>query len=259
MSRFFHTSVRPRLKRIIRRIGIKSSRARQAKEIPPDFDEQTRRILGAVSEYTLTGHERVQALVNAVRYVVANNIEGDFVECGVWRGGSSMAVALALKELHEERRHLYLYDTYEGMSAPTEKDVALDGNAANATFANRQSSEDSSDWCRSPIDEVQANLASTGYPMDKMHFVKGKVEDTIPGQMPAGAIAILRLDTDWYESTRHELLHLYPRLVRSGVLIIDDYGHWAGARKAVDEYIAQQKLCLLLNRVDYTARIAIKQ
>jgi hypothetical protein len=71
-------------------------------------------------------------------------------------------------------------------------------------------------------------------------------------------IAVLRLDTDFYESTRHELRHLYPRLVHGGVLIIDDYGHWAGARKAVDEYIAEEGIRLLLNRIDYTGRIAIK-
>jgi hypothetical protein len=144
------------------------------------------------------------------------------------------------------------------MNAPTEHDVALVGKRADATFADRQLSADSSEWCRSPLEEVERNLASTGYPRDKLHFIKGKVEETLPSQMPRGPIAILRLDTDWYESTRHELLHLYPRLVRGGVLVIDDYGHWAGARKAVDDYIAEHKLCLLLNRVDYTARIAVK-
>ena len=91
-----------------------------------------------------------------------------------------------------------------------------------------------------------------------MHIIKGKVEDSIPGQIPAGPIAILRLDTDWYESTRHEMLHLYPRLIQKGVLILDDYGHWAGAKKAVDEYIAEHSLCLLLNRIDFSARVAVK-
>lgn len=255
---FYRRTVSPRLKRFARKIGIESSRARRARSLPPDFDEPTKRVIAAVLEFTMTGPERLQALVNAARYVVANGIEGDFVECGVWRGGSSMAVALTLKELGDEGRHLYLYDTYEGMNAPTEHDVTFAGERADATFADRRLSEDSSLWCRSPLEEVEKNLTSTGYPRDRLHFIKGKVEDTIPGRMPDGPIAILRLDTDWYESTRHELLHLYPRLVRGGVLVIDDYGHWAGARKAVDEYIAEHKLCLLLNRVDYTARIAVK-
>ena len=255
---FYRQTVRPKLKRLARSLGIESSRARRARSLPADFDEPTRRVIAAVNEYTMTGPERVQALVNAARYIVANGIEGDFVECGVWRGGSSMAVALTFKELGDVGRELYLYDTYEGMNAPTEHDVELDGKRADVTFADRRLSDDSSDWCRSPLDEVEQNLASTGYPRAKLHFVKGKVEDTIPAEMPNGAIALLRLDTDWYESTRHELEHLYPRLVRGGVLVIDDYGHWAGARKAVDDYIAEHKLCLLLNRVDYTARIAVK-
>ncbi len=255
---FYRHTVRPKLERLARTIGIESSRARRARSLPADFDEPTRRAIAAVSEYTMTSPERVQALVNAARYVVANGIEGDFVECGVWRGGSSMAVALTFKELGDVSRHLYLYDTYEGMNAPTEHDVTLDGERADATFADRRLSDDASDWCRSPLDDVEQNLAKTGYPRAKLHFVKGKVEETIPAEMPNGPIALLRLDTDWYESTRHELEHLYPRLVRGGVLIIDDYGHWAGARKAVDDYIAEQKLCLLLNRVDYTARIAVK-
>lgn len=258
VSNFFYTKVRPKFKRVVRAIGVKPRQSRPVKHMPADFDEQTTRIVNAVNEYTMTSPERIQALVNAVHYVVANNIEGDFVECGVWRGGSMMAAALTLKDLGDQRRSLYLYDTYEGMSAPTAEDVGSDGQIAHKKFSNRKLSEDTSDWCRSPIDEVKNNLASTGYPADNMHFIKGKVEDVIPGQMPAGPIAILRLDTDWYESTRHEMVHLYPRLVKNGVLIIDDYGDWQGAKKAIDEYIAEHNLCLLLNRVDHTGRVAIK-
>jgi O-methyltransferase len=254
---FYRTMVRPRLKQVAISLGLKRSRTDKAR-IPPDFDDQTRRLFLAVAEYTMTGPERVAALVNAVRYVVANGVEGDFVECGVWRGGSAMAAALVLKELGDERRHLYLYDTFEGMSAPTDADVAIDGKPAAPKFADRKLGEDSSDWCRSPLDDVRRNLDSTGYPAANLHFIKGKVEATLPDEMPRGAIAILRLDTDWYESTRHELTHLYPRLVRGGVLIIDDYGHWLGARKAVDEFLAETRQPLLLNRVDDTARIAVK-
>jgi len=76
--------------------------------MPEDFDEQMALIVDTVNEYTMTSPERIHALVDAVRYVVANNIEGDFVECGVWRGGSMMAVALTLKGLGDKRRNLYL-------------------------------------------------------------------------------------------------------------------------------------------------------
>ena len=257
MSNFFYTRVRPRLKNLQSAMGIKRTRERTVR-LPPDFDELTTRIFNAVNPYTMTSPERVAALVEAVRYVVANGIPGDFVECGVWRGGSSMAAALALKELGDESRELWLYDTYEGMSAPTEEDVDISGQTADRKFTQRQLTDDSSEWCRSPIDDVRQNLQSTGYPADKVHFIKGKVQDTIPGQVPAGAVAILRLDTDWYESTRHELTHLFPLLVKSGVLILDDYGYWQGARKAVDEYFAAHDIRPLMGRVDFAGRVILK-
>mgnify|MGYP001547072112 FL=1 len=257
MSNFFYTRVRPRIKNFTSAIGIKRKRERAVK-LPPDFDELTTRIFNTVNPYTMTSPERVAALVEAVRYVVANRIPGDFVECGVWRGGSSMAAALALKELGDVSRELWLYDTYEGMSAPTGEDVDVAGQSADAKFSQRQLTEDSSEWCRSPIDDVRQNLESTGYPADKVHFVKGKVQDTIPGTMPAGPVAILRLDTDWYESTRHEMQHLYPALVKGGVLILDDYGYWQGARKAVDEYFTTHNIRPLMGRVDFAGRAILK-
>ena len=255
MINFYCTKVRPVIKRLGRAAGIKPNRSRRGKNPPPDFDEQTARIFRAVHEYTMTSPERIRALVDAVRYVVADNVAGAIVECGVWRGGSMMAVAIALRELGVDNRDLYLYDTFEGMSAPTEED----GDVANKKFAHRRLSADSSDWCRTTIEEVKKNLTGTGYPMERIHFIKGKVEDTLPEQAPAGPIAILRLDTDWYESTRQEMDHLYPMLEQSGVLILDDYGSWQGARKAVDEYLAEHDICLPLNRIDSSARMSIKQ
>jgi O-methyltransferase len=100
-------------------------------------------------------------------------------------------------------------------------------------------------------------VLGVGYPEEQIHFVEGPVEETVPGSAPA-ELALLRLDTDWYESTKHELEHLYPRLARGGVLILDDYGYWQGARRAVDEYLAGLDSPLLLNRIDHTARIALK-
>ena len=101
-------------------------------------------------------------------------------------------------------------------------------------------------------------MAQSGYPSEKLHFVRGPVEETIPDCVPE-QIALLRLDTDWYESTKHELLHLFPRLQPGGVLIVDDYGHWQGAQRAVDEYFGTEHPPLFLSRIDYAARIAIKQ
>ena len=108
-----------------------------------------------------------------------------------------------------------------------------------------------------PIMDVRSNMESTGYPLSLLHFVQGKVEETVPSSAP-DQISILRLDTDWYESTKHELLHLFPRLSRNGILIIDDYGDWVGARKAVDEYFAAHGLKPFLARIDTTGRVYVK-
>jgi hypothetical protein len=207
----------------------------------------------------MTSPERVNALIEAVRYVIRNGIEGAFVECGVWKGGSAMAMALALKQLGDESRDLCLYDTFTGMTTPDERDVSIDGINASKMFATTNVDDDDHKWfwCRSPLDEVTANVLGTGYPKDKVRFIQGKVEDTIPAEAPQ-KIALLRLDTDWYASTKHELIHLYPRLQPHGVLIIDDYGDWEGARRAVDEFIAEKDIHILLNRIDATGRIAIK-
>jgi bifunctional ADP-heptose synthase (sugar kinase/adenylyltransferase) len=100
-------------------------------------------------------------------------------------------------------------------------------------------------------------MLMTGYPSSNLIFVQGKVEETLPRVIPDN-ISLLRLDTDWYESTRHELIHLFPLLSKSGVLVLDDYGYWAGARKAVDEYVVENNIKILLDRVDGTGRVGLK-
>jgi O-methyltransferase len=240
-------------------MGIRDQAARAAKAIVnsramlkrrfPDLAPETLDVYERVKRFTMTTPERVAALCDAVRHVDANGIPGAIVECGVYRGGSAMAAALTCKT----GRQIVLYDTFEGMSAPTAEDArASDGRPAVAMLDGAAKGE--LIWCYSGIDEVAANMRSTGYPDALVRLVKGKVEDTIPGDVPA-EIAVLRLDTDWYESTKHELTHLYPRLAPGGVLIIDDYGYWAGARKAVDEFFGGS---LFLSRIDGTGRIAIK-
>ena len=162
-------------------------------------------------------------------------------------------IALTLLAVGDTKRPLYLFDTFEGMSAPSEHDVRAEDNRPAAELLERSTS--SKIWCRASIEDVSANMAMTGYPPENVTFCKGMVEDTLPAKAP-DKIAILRLDTDWYDSTRHELNELFPRLAPGGVLIIDDYGYWAGARKAVDEYFADRPI--LLSRIDQTGRIAIK-
>ena len=219
----------------------------------PDFLRSYERCAPA----TMTSIERMYALYKAVRYVVEAGIPGDFVECGVWRGGSVMMIGATLLGLGVTDRGIHLYDTFEGMAPPTEADRDLDGHSAADLLATAQGHVKELVWALAPMDEVRANLAAIGYPADKHRFVPGKVEDTLPAANPPG-IALLRLDTDWYESTRHELEQLYPLLHPGGVLIIDDYGHWQGSRQAVDEFFGQPGRPILLNRIDYTGRIAVK-
>jgi O-methyltransferase len=220
---------------------------------PSDFRDDEAEIVQAVRPWTLTGPERIYALIHAVRYVNKNNIPGAIVECGVWKGGSMAASARALLQLGDTSRELYLFDTYEGMSEPTAPDVDYSGVKANDLMR----ADPGYRCANAPLDGVKEVLYATGYPKEKIHFVQGKVEDTVPESAP-DTIAILRLDTDWYESTKHELVHLYPRLAKAGVVIIDDYGHWRGSRQACDEYFEENRVPILLNRIDYTGRIAVK-
>jgi len=224
---------------------------------PADFNDFEKEIIQRVKPFTMTSPERIYSLIHAVRYVLDNNIEGSFVECGVWRGGSMMAVALTLIANQSSNRHLYLFDTFEGMSPPSEVDISIVGERAQEMLTSSVKSEEDFLWAYAPLDKVREALYSTGYPQNRIIFVKGMVEETVPEKAPE-KICVLRLDTDWYESTKHELTHLFPRLAIGGVLIIDDYGHWRGAKKAVDEYIQSNKVKILLNRIDYTGRIAIK-
>jgi hypothetical protein len=222
---------------------------------PFDFDEADKELYRRVGPYTMTTPPRVYALVRGVEYVVARGVPGAIVECGVWRGGSMMAAALTLLRLGTADRELYLYDTFAGMPPPSEADTTRSGERAADLLA--QADEDSHIWAVASLSDVRATVLSTRYPERRIHFVEGLVEDTLPTTAPE-EIALLRLDTDWYRSTKRELEQLYPRLAPGGVLILDDYGHWQGARRAVDEYFAEEHITLLLNRVDGTARIGVK-
>jgi hypothetical protein len=226
----------------------------------PDSTESQREIIAAVSDSTMTSPERIMAFCDAVEYVSKHKIAGDIVECGVWKGGSTAAAARTLMNLDQTNRTLWMYDTYDGMSAPSANDVDLRGQCADELLANDQADSAESPesiWCRCSLETVQQTMAQTGYPESNIRYVKGKVEDTLPKISP-DEISILRLDTDWYESTRCELEVLFPKLSVGGVLIIDDYGHWQGCRKAVDEYFSKHGIRMFLQRIDYTGRVGIK-
>jgi len=212
--------------------------------LPRHYDVEAREIIKAVRPNTMTSHHKLFALIVATRYVVDNAVPGAVVECGVWRGGSMQAVARTLLARGVTDRDLHLFDTFDGMPAPTEVDRRHDGKPAVEVLARRPDRSGRA-WAIAGLDDVRACMAETGYPADRVHFHRGLVQDTIPAEAPE-PIAILRLDTDWYDSTRHELEHLYERVVSGGVLLIDDYGYWQGARQAVDEFLDHTHARMLL-------------
>ncbi|WP_405798861.1 TylF/MycF/NovP-related O-methyltransferase [Streptomyces sp. NBC_01506] len=222
--------------------------------LPADYDDEAKAIIRAVKPFTMTSPERLNAFILATRHVVRHNIPGDIVECGVWRGGSMQACAKTLLALGETDRGLHLFDTFEGMPPPTAEDLRRDGKSAEDLLAAQ--GKDRPIWAVASLEDVQAGFESVPYPGERVHYVQGMVEDTVPQQAPE-QISILRLDTDWYASTKHELEFLYPRLVSGGVLLIDDYGYWQGSRQAVDEFLEKTGERLLLLRMD-EGRIAVK-
>lgn len=222
--------------------STKAALKRKYHDLPDEFHEDFLR----VRPYTMVKAGRSYALWDAVNYVCRRNVPGCFVECGVWRGGQSMLAALAFLR-NNRLPDLHLYDTFAGMAQPTEHDVrSSTGRPAIHKWSSTQT-EDHNEWCYASLEDVKVNMASTGYPPDKIHYHVGKVEKTLLHSAPE-RISILRLDTDWYESTKVEMEILFPRLQSGGVLIIDDYGTWQGARKAVDEYLAAHNINLLLVR-----------
>jgi hypothetical protein len=164
-----------------------------------------------------------------------------------------LAVALTLAELGDTTRDLYLFDTFSGMTEPTVHDRRGEASAASMMA---ESGPDSLVRAAATLAEVRRTMGRSGYPKARIHYIEGRVEDTVPDRAP-DSIALLRLDTDWYESTRHELIHLWPRLTPGGVLILDDYGAWEGARKAVDDWL-RDKPGLVLEPIDDTGRLVHK-
>ncbi len=244
-------SIKMKLQNFLRGMGYQ---VRKVESFEPAMEENFKKIAGQCRGYHLQSIERLYGLYLAVCYVTTAGIEGDIVECGVFKGASLMLAALTLKSFGDTSRKLYLYDTFEGWpQADPRRDQILGASEKdNLNFINHHPVYDGIS-----AGEVRKNLLSTGYPEQNLVFVKGRIEDTIPGTMP-DKIALLRIDTDWYGSVKHALLNLYPRLSMNGALIIDDYGHWKGAKDAADEYFREHKIPVLLQRLDYTGRMAVK-
>jgi hypothetical protein len=170
-----------------------------------------------------------------------------------------MMIAFILKNRNITNRKIFLFDTFEGMPQATKEDEDFGGRQASEIMKENAGNKNATIWCIADLEDVKNNMRKTDLDENQIVYVKGMVENTIPCFEISGDISLLRLDTDWYESTKHELIHLYPKVSKNGVVIIDDYGHWKGSRKAVDEYFAEKKIRPLLQRIDYTGRLMIKQ
>jgi O-methyltransferase len=225
-----------------------------------DFDDAEKAIYLKTYTNLCGSPEAIVSLIRAVHYIVENEVPGALVECGVFMGGNIEVMIRVLQQLGVRDRDIFLYDTFAGMPRPDAvDDVELDGAMQRSWQANSTEADGDagSDWMRAGIDVVRQRLEPLGYPPERLHFVKGMVEETIPDTAPE-QIAILRLDTDFYASTKHEIVHLYPRLVPGGILILDDYGALPGCRFAIDQYAAEHRLRWFFNRIDAHVRLIVK-
>lgn len=230
--------------------------------IIPEISDAEKEMIQLALMYSMTSAERMWAVIQSLKHIIDKKIPGDIIECGVWKGGNILLFSLFLDK-HNSKRNIWAYDTYDGMSDPTDVDISFRGADARTRLEqiakNLTGEGEARDkWCYSGLEEVQSNLLAHVQDIEHIKFVKGKVEDTLKDEQNIPKqISLLRLDTDWYESTKAELEILYPRLASGGILIIDDYGHWQGSQKAVDEYFAGQNI--LLHRIDYSCRLLIKE
>jgi O-methyltransferase len=229
---------------------------------PVEFAEADRKVLRFVLEnrMTMVSPQRLVATIKACKHVAQAGIAGDFVECGVWRGGNSIAAKLTF-ENYGSNKKVWLFDTFAGMTPPTEFDATqFSSRSTKEQFAEAQR-EDHNEWCFASLNDVRSNFEKADADLSGVRFVAGDVTKTLSDKdnLPE-AISVLRLDTDFYDSTKAEMEVLYPRLSRGGSLLIDDFGHWDGARKAVEEYL--QALPPperpLLHFTDYTGRMGVK-
>ena len=218
----------------------------------PEIDEENKNLINFIDDYSLTPLVRRWILIKSLHYINKKKIDGDNVECGIWRGGNLfLAKKVQEKYYGNIKRSLYGYDTFEGMPQPSEHD-GLKANQVYTEFKNKQEP-----WTKASLEDVLSSSRKLFSNTDDFIFIKGKVENTLieKSNLPE-KISLLRLDTDFYESTKVELDILYPLLSTKGVLIIDDYGDFPGCRKAVDEYFSDKNV--LIVGIDKSCRVIIK-
>jgi hypothetical protein len=250
------------IRRALERAGLRRNRQRPEWIDPVEFSNADLEVLNYVLDRKLTmaSRERVIATINACKHAIRADIEGDFVECGVWRGGNSIAAKLTF-ENYGSKKKVWLFDTFGGMTAPTKFDTTIFSDVRATDRFEKGKAFGHNDWCFASLSDVRANFLGSGTDLSGVEFVVGDVMETLADEqtIPA-AVSVLRLDTDFYDSTKVELQVLYPRVSIGGSLLIDDFGHWDGARQAVEEFLESlpRHRRPLLHFTDYTGRMGVK-
>ena len=242
-----------------KRLGVQVERVDPSKPynvIDADWDD-----IHSVEGWTMTSLAQRFLLQASLRHVVKANIPGSFVEVGVWRGGMLQLAAKTLQRL-DDFRDIHAIDTFEGMTPPTARDRVLGGGPSAeqlmlAEPRQTKKKEQWTVWCDSPLQDVQDGMRSTGYPENLAKFWHGSVTDRTDFSELA-PIAVLRIDVDWFDATLHSLVHLFPSLSPGGVLLLDDYDHWQGAREAIDEYFADSPSFLVPVSFPPSGRLLVK-
>ena len=210
-----------------------------------------------VSKFSMTPKIRIYNLLQALRHLKIKKIDGDYVECGVWRGGNVLLFKKFLENEDFSQRNIYAFDTFEGMTNPDENDFEINTNISATKLLKNDKKKETNVWGVCSLENVKKNISKYVNNLENIYFVKGPVEITLnEAKNIPEKISLLRLDTDWYQSTKKELEVLYEKVSSGGVIIIDDYGHWGGSKKAVDNFFSDKYVWM--HYVDYACRLIIK-
>lgn len=262
--------IKPLLKALFGRLGYELRRKADRARLGYELEEQASAAIAKVRAYTMLPPERLITLYQQAAHCEKTGLPGAFVECGVWKGGSVAVMALANLERGAARRDVHLFDAFTDICEPDQavdgeravrevkawgKGGGVDGKLAPVTgFYDAMGGAGTLDGNKRLLEGV------AGYPAERLHYHVGWFQETLPKDA-AGIpeIAILRLDGDWYASTKVCLEHLYDKVVGGGFVIVDDYGAYDGCRKAVDEFRRDRGITAYLHHIDGEARYWIKQ
>ncbi len=211
-----------------------SSGPSPAAQPPREVSEELGRLLEVVRPFTLSDPLRL-SLLYGLACEVLRDVPGDIVECGVCNGGSAAILAAPLTQT--PGRLLWLYDTFAGLPAPG----PLDGREAPRYAGDLRGS-------REAVGQV---IGRVGFPLSRAVFREGNFQETFQQPLPE-AVALLHIDADWYEGVLSSLRTLYPRVPPGGIIVLDDFGHWEGARRAFYDFCKSEGIAPLIERVGYT-------